>query len=277
MIRVLLFIEFVFATNNFKAQQIKDNPKNYKIEPCTDNIGIANKDGLSALWDYKKGSLINVLDSSFYQFYANTKCLIKVTKNDSIFCYDLRKKAPKLLFSAYKKLRVNVLNEFRINYNGKGYKLGTDDVVLNGRILGEFGIDALEETIIVIDYQERGDEAEDPLKDDKGNNIVFFDSISELKYVKYEKGKIGYSKGGVRDRLTKEWIIEPSANWIVKGFDKYVTEKTIFLTEDIDDRDTNVYTIYDFDGKIIKNDLSEFQLVNTQFDLFDIKGNLISQ
>lgn len=258
---MLVIISLLMASFS-EAQKETERSEGLSIEPCTKSIGVATLNNLSGFWSYEKNAPIGELDSSLYQYYPDRKCLIEIRTDDSLFFYDMRYEEPKFLFASKDELRVDVINDSLIGFWGKSFFLGghTHDIEGLGSIMGEFGVELLGNTAIIVDYKYWGAPKSEPVKDDNGEPIMRVDSISGLSFYLYEPGLPGFTKGGARDRLTKNWVIEPCANWIVKGHSTYVVEKRHFLKE-MYSPDVYYYSIYDHNGETIQDSLSESQLL----------------
>ncbi len=135
MSKLALYIIFLLLINSCFAQSRRYVSKGYSIEHCTESIGIATKDTLSALWNFKTKKLIGELDASLFQFYPRTKCLLKITQDDSIYCYNLRFESPKLMFSGYQEVLVDVLTDFLVIYKGEMFDLGSEVHAINDQQL----------------------------------------------------------------------------------------------------------------------------------------------
>lgn len=264
MEKTVLFVAAILIASFSHAQTRRGKLKEMVVDSCTATIGIARLDNLSGFWSYKTKSVLGELDSSLYQYYPNRKSLIKIRSDDSLFFYDMRYEEPKFLFASKDQLRVDVIDDSVIGFWGKSYFLGGHDQAIEylTPVQGELGVELLKNTAIIIDYKFNRSSTQ-PMKDSMGLPIIEFDSVWGTSQFLYEEVEItpGFAQGGVRDRSTKKWIIEPCANWVVKGHSRYVVEKANFSPGIYNGRNDFYYTIYDHQGVVLQDSLSELQFL----------------
>lgn len=150
------------------------------------------------------------------------------------------------------------------------YDLGPEEHPINDRtpmiLSGAFGVELIDETATIVDYKNTTPRGMIPLMDQFGKDSSYFDASSGIEYFAYpkpNKAYRGYWNGGVRNRINKNWVIEPSAKRIVKGHSTFVAERIEYTFDSMNENHIYRYNIYDHQGKLLIQDLSESELLNT--------------
>lgn len=265
MVRILLIL-FVFILTEKSIAQIEDFDDGYLIEKCIVPYALVSKEGQSGLWNYNTKEFTIPFDSSFCQFFPEAKCLLKVTNSDSIYSYLLSNNQVDFWLSSYKEMRI-YRNNNSITYSEKGHahtvqkrmKIDNDDPYF----FGEFGLEIIDDIIIVIDYKRREEMSERPLTNENGDFLIQYNPESKVDEYIYPKSAPGYCRGGVRNRKTRNWIITPNANILIKNYSGYLIEWTEFNNDSSRYNDESFFSVYDENGRAIKENIERTEILKT--------------